>query len=318
VEWERVADELYALPPGEFTAVREKFASDAVKAGDKALARRIRALRKPPLAAWASNLLVRARPDEARGLLELGGALRQAHHDVEPDLLRRLSAQQRRLTAALARQARQLAEQSGHAIGEQVVREVQGILHAALADPDAGEEWASGHLARILSVTGFPSGPPTPGRPPSGTPSHIRAVPPSRPTEPDGGERSPGSEKKTARQTRREQAAREERARLRDDLRQARQEAGEAARAARDADKERAAGERALTHAEERRDRAEQQAADLTARLEAAERDRAAAEDEIARARDRLKFAERAAREAHTTAQATADRVDELTRRLSD
>ncbi|UGQ12851.1 hypothetical protein LO772_04305 [Yinghuangia sp. ASG 101] len=301
MEWDRVADELYALPPGEFTAAREEFASAAVKAGDKALARRIRALRKPPLAAWASNLLVRARPDEARALLELGGALRQAHHDVDPDLLRTLSAQQRQLTAALARQARILADESGHPIGDQVVHEIQGILHAALADPDAADAWASGRLARTLSAAGFPTGTAAP-----------REEPPDTPTARKPRTAATGE---AARRTR-DQAAREEHTRLHDELRRARHEAGEAAQAARDADKERAAGERALAHALEQRDRAERRVADLTARLEAAERARADADADATRARDRLKFAERAAHEAHTTADTAATRVDHLTHRL--
>lgn len=279
MEWDRVADELYALPPGEFTAARGEFAASAVKAGDKALARRIRALRKPPLAAWASNLLVRTRPDEARALLELGAALRQAHHDVDPDLLRKLSAQQRQLTAALARQAKALAEQQGHAIGEPVVHEVQAILHAALADPEAGDEWLSGRLSRTLFVTGFPVGTPAPARAKTDEPREVRG-------------------------------------RLQEALQQARNEAGEAARAARDADKELASSERAVAQAEQRHDRAEQHAADLATRLEAAERDREEAAAAATRARDRRKFAERAAREAHTTAKTAAAQVDELTHRL--
>ncbi|MGW4517724.1 hypothetical protein ACWEO4_38520 [Streptomyces sp. NPDC004393] len=49
--WDAVADELYGLPPGEFTAVRDERAKAARAAGDRDLAERIRRMRRPTLAA---------------------------------------------------------------------------------------------------------------------------------------------------------------------------------------------------------------------------------------------------------------------------
>jgi hypothetical protein len=62
VDLESTLDELYALRPQEFTAARDARAAEARRAGDRELADRIRALRRPTLSAWAGNLLVRGSP----------------------------------------------------------------------------------------------------------------------------------------------------------------------------------------------------------------------------------------------------------------
>lgn len=149
---ESVADELYGLRPAEFTALRDRRAAEARTSGDRELADRIRALRRPTLAAWASNLLVRARPDEARALVALGDGLRQAHRDLDGARLRELGRQQHVLVAALAREAQRLTAEAGEKIGEAARAQVEATLHAALADPDTAEEWVAGRLSKALSA----------------------------------------------------------------------------------------------------------------------------------------------------------------------
>ncbi|MEU1852843.1 hypothetical protein ABZ499_27100 [Streptomyces sp. NPDC019990] len=158
MDYDAVADELYAVRPEDFTAARAQAVAAARTAGDRELADRIGALRKPSLAAWVSNLLVRSRPGEVEPLLRLGEGLRQAHQDLDGTQLRELSRRQHALIRALSLQARQLAAESGHRISESVQREVENTLHAVLADPDAAEAWATGRLAKPLTATaGFPA-----------------------------------------------------------------------------------------------------------------------------------------------------------------
>ncbi|KJK38150.1 hypothetical protein UK15_17910 [Streptomyces variegatus] len=158
MDYDSVADELYALRPEEFTAARASAMASARTAGDRELAERIRTLRKPSLAAWVSNLLVRTSPGEVEPLLRLGEGLRQAHQDLDAAQLRELSRRQHALIRALSLQARQLAKEAGHPIGESVQREVENTLHAVLADPEAARAWAGGRLARPLSAAvGFPA-----------------------------------------------------------------------------------------------------------------------------------------------------------------
>ncbi|MFD3457617.1 hypothetical protein ACFWVC_36245 [Streptomyces sp. NPDC058691] len=148
-----VADELYALAPEDFTAARDEHVRNARRSGDRALAARIAGLRRPSLAAWAGNLLVREHADEVAALLGLGEALRRAHRDLDGAQLRALGRQQRALVEALGQQAARLAADAGRPLPDAALDEVRGTLHAALADSDAARAWATGRLVRPLSGT---------------------------------------------------------------------------------------------------------------------------------------------------------------------
>lgn len=148
-----VADELYALAPEEFTAARDERVRNARRAGDRALAARVAALRRPSLAAWAGNLLVREHADDVAALLGLGESLRRAHRELDGGQLRALGRQQRALVDALGQQAARLAADAGRPLAEATLDEVRGTLHAALADPGAARAWATGRLVRPLSGT---------------------------------------------------------------------------------------------------------------------------------------------------------------------
>ncbi|MEU9256761.1 hypothetical protein AB0D66_34125, partial [Streptomyces sp. NPDC048270] len=155
---EEVIDTLYALPPARFTAARDEAAAGAKRAGDQAAAKHLAGLRRPTLAAWTSNALVRAKPDEVERFRGLGQALRAAHRSLDGAQLRELSHQQHVVVGSLAREALRLAEEAGTAVSETVLREVEQILRAALADPDAAEAWASGRLTRTPApATEFPA-----------------------------------------------------------------------------------------------------------------------------------------------------------------
>lgn len=323
MDLDAVADELYALPPGDFTAARNERAAEAVRSGDRPLGERIRALPKPTLAAWASNLLVRTRPDETGPLLELGEALRDAYRNVDGAQLRALSARQRQVTAALAREARQLAAFAGQPLGNQALQEVQDTLHAALADPDAAREWASGRLSRPLGAAGFPavvlSAAPklristaadadadggadgdaderdgsdeaaSAGRVPKTGPARGK---PSRP----GRKRAAVPPTAAPTDLHRARARREQRVRA-EHARQALREAEEAYEAAAES---RAGHQERLDRTTAHQERAARRAADLAARLTAAQDELRDAEAAVRDARTDLKAADRTVREAET------------------
>lgn len=152
MDLDEVADELYGLLPEEFTAARDDRARQARAAGQRDLAGEIRGLRRPTLAAWASNLLVREQQEDVAPLLRLGEQLRDAHRDLDGQELRALSHKQHQLVAALARQAARLASEAGQPLGPQAQQEVARTLQAVLSDPGAAREWAGGRLAKPLSV----------------------------------------------------------------------------------------------------------------------------------------------------------------------
>ena len=150
-----MAEELYALSPGDFTAARDERVAQARTSGNRDLARAIGALRRPTVSAWLVNQLVREAGDQVGELLALGESLRQAQQDLAGEQVRELSVQRRRLVAALVAEAKRLAERDGRVAGLQVEREVEATLQAALADAGAAAAVRAGCLASPLSYAGL-------------------------------------------------------------------------------------------------------------------------------------------------------------------
>lgn len=148
-----VADELYALPLAEFTPARDARVK-ALKARDKELSARVKALRKPSVAAWVVNLLVRREADEVAQVVAVGEALRRAQADLDAAQLRELTKQRRMLTAAVTTRARRLARAEGHKVTEAVAEQVEATLTAAMIDEGCARAVRSGLLVSALAVTG--------------------------------------------------------------------------------------------------------------------------------------------------------------------
>lgn len=150
-----VADELYALSPGEFTASRNQRAKEIRAAGEKDLATRVQQLRKPSLAAWTVNMLVRHGPEEMGQVLDLGVSLREAQANLDGDALRDLTRQRRRLIAAMTGKARRLAAELGEHVSDPVARQIEDTLYAAMVDEQAASAVRSGLLTESLTSTGL-------------------------------------------------------------------------------------------------------------------------------------------------------------------
>ena len=148
-----IAEELYALTPSEFTGSRNEWAKQT-KADDPELAKRVLALRKPSVAAWVVNMMMRHQGDQMTQVLELGASLRQAQENLDGEALRELTRQRRQLTTAVTRQGRDLAQELGQRLTETVADQVQGTLHAAMVDEDAAAAVRSGLLVSALTATG--------------------------------------------------------------------------------------------------------------------------------------------------------------------
>jgi chromosome segregation ATPase len=149
-----VADELYALPPDEFTAARNDRAK-AVRADDRELASRIQELRRPSPAAWLVNQLVRHRSDELDAILDLGAELREAQEELDARALSRLARQRRQLVSALARDAADLADELGNPVRGPALDEVAETLQAGMSDASAADAVRSGRLVRALEAVGL-------------------------------------------------------------------------------------------------------------------------------------------------------------------
>jgi hypothetical protein len=141
MDLDSVADELYGLPPEEFTAARD---AAAKRAGDPALTKAVKSLRKPTGSAHVVNRIVRDDPGAIDALLDLGDELRAA---MTGD-----GGQVRALTEARREQISGLVD-AGLPAG--VRDEVTATLEAATADPQLGAAVRSGRLVKPLRYAGF-------------------------------------------------------------------------------------------------------------------------------------------------------------------
>lgn len=147
-----IADALYALPLAEFTAARDARAKEL---RGTALGPQVKALRKPALAAWAVNLLVRREHEQVDQVLAVGEGLRAAQAGLSASELRALTVQRRQVTAAVTSQARWHARAAGVRLTEAVALQVEATLTAAILSAPAGAALRSGLLVQPLQATGI-------------------------------------------------------------------------------------------------------------------------------------------------------------------
>jgi hypothetical protein len=149
-ELDAIARELYALTPDAFTAARNARAHATT---DRALAVRVKALRKPVVSAWAVGLLVR------EGLLAealaLAASLREAQDDLDAAELAALGRQRRQLVTALGARAVDAARERGVTVSAAARDDVEKTVNAAMMDAAAAAAVLSGRLIAPLVAGGF-------------------------------------------------------------------------------------------------------------------------------------------------------------------
>ena len=176
-----IIDSLYALEPDAFTSARDERATALRRAGDRDAAKTVKALRRPTVAAWAVNQLVRRHHDKVDELLQVTGELGDAQRDAltggERDL-RAVSERRQELLDELLTMARHVIDESGRSSSaheDDIARTLQ-----ATTDPDLGRQLRAGRLTTALEpVPRWRAGAPVPSatteRMPS-APTVMRAV----------------------------------------------------------------------------------------------------------------------------------------------
>ena len=271
MEFATAADELYGVLPAEFTATRKRLAGELSRED----ARRLTALRRPTVPAWAVNLLVR---DDAVGpLLDLGERMRSAWSDGGD--LASLERERGSLVPDLVRRARALADDAGRPLSDAFADEVEETLRAAIADPSAADAVRAGRLDHPLRHSGF--GP------------FVATAPPARPAPKKRAEKDAtrGATKKE-----REERERERRAAQREE------EARAAERRAEAAERTRTEWESTLEEARGRLSAADDELGALRERLREAETRRGELERKAQVAEREHDRAARAAKEARRKA----------------
>lgn len=149
---ERELDRLFELPPEEFVEARNDLAKRLTGEGEKELAREVKSLRRPSVAAWAVNQLVRRHSQDLDRLLQAGAALREAHAQALAGKkvdLREPGERRRSVVAALMQAAEELLESSGR--DSSATREsIETTLEAAAVDEDAASAVRAGRLSKEL------------------------------------------------------------------------------------------------------------------------------------------------------------------------
>lgn len=252
---DQAADELYGLPPGEFTRARDARAKELRTGGDREAADAVKGLRRPTVAAWALNQLARRRAKDVERLVKAGEALRAAQEELlaggDREAFQQAASRERELVADLSAGATAMASEAGER-GSGLQEKIAETLHAAALDEETAEELRAGRLVREReAIGGF-------GAPGDGPPPRVKPTKPAKPKPAKRGRSKP--------QSARAGADRQRVAAARTDERHAR--------------REHEAATRALEHAQERAEAAEAHA------TEAAERARTT--------KERLKEAKRA------------------------
>jgi hypothetical protein len=305
---DRAAEELYGLPPGDFTRARDERAKALRKDGDRDAANEVKALRKPTVAAWALNQLARRRGKDVERLLKAGEKLRAAQEELlaggDRAGFQEAAAEERELVASLAADATDMASEAGER-GGGLQAKIADTLHAAALDEETAEQLRAGRLVREREAIGGFGGFGGLAAPPSARARGGAGMRGDGPISAASVRDAPkGDEVRTRRARSAPRATKSSRGKPADDAARRRETEARRRLAAartdeRHARKELEAAEKAVAHAESRAQAAEAHAA------EAVERAKVTAE--------RLKEARRAqtaARKAHTRAKGALERAE--------
>lgn len=151
---EEITAALYAGPLDAFVTSRR---ARAEAVSDSGLASKIRALRKPSIAAWVVNVFAQERAVQLGEALHLAQELREAQDDLDAPALAKLGRERRVLTRRLAAAAAELAASRGEPVTSATLEAVELSISAAFFDPVAAGAIASGRLLRALAPASTPS-----------------------------------------------------------------------------------------------------------------------------------------------------------------
>jgi hypothetical protein len=263
-------DALYGLPLDAFVPERDALAKRLRADKRREDADAVKALRKPSVAAWAANQVLRSQPGQRDALLEAGDALRAAQEDLlagrgDAAAARAAGEAERRAVGDLVAAARGLAREGGFPTAT-VLDRVRETLHAAATDDEARAEVEAARITRERRPAAF-----------AGLEGFAAAPPPApaKRTKPKG--KAPTKKAKAAdddaaeRERERLAAERERRKAAQAELKEARAAERAAARARREAEGEVHDAERLLSAARSRLEKAEKAERDAAGRREAAE-----------------------------------------------
>ena len=196
------ADELYGLALDRFVPERGALAKALRAEGRREDAARVAALRRPSVAAWAVNQLVRTQRAAVQELFDAGDELRDAQANLlagtgDGRALRAAGERERAAVDALIEAARGLLTSQGEDLSATMIERVSDTLHAAALGEAAREQVREGRLERELrhvglgigdeAVAAFAPAPPSAGKAAKAGTSKARDVEGGRGRDVEGG-----------------------------------------------------------------------------------------------------------------------------------
>lgn len=154
------ASDLYGLPLDRFIPERAALAKTLRAEKRRDEAGEVAARRKPSVAAWAVNQLVRTQAKAVRALLQAGDELAQAQAGAATgkrtaDAMRDASGRQREAIDALLQAAKGLLSSDGHPLTPSTLERVTDTLRAASIDETSRRQVQDGCLTQELRFAGL-------------------------------------------------------------------------------------------------------------------------------------------------------------------
>ena len=160
-------DDLYGLALDRFVPTRAALVKRLRGEKRRGRAREVAALRKPSVAAWAVNQIVRTQPEALGALFAAGNDLARAQERAAAgrgggDAVRDATHRQREVVRELLEAAQGLLGSEGQGVSQATIERVGETLRAAASDEDARGQVAGGCLTRELRFVGLGIGGLTP------------------------------------------------------------------------------------------------------------------------------------------------------------
>ena len=169
---EEALDRLYSAPPDRFTAERDALAK-SLKATNKAAAAAVKALRRPPVTAWALNQVARDHAADLSALFDADAELSRSQREgAGRDALAEAARARREIIGRLVAAATRTLAAAGHPDSPANRDRIAQTLTAVAVDAEGRDALARGRLTGDLTPgslweTGFPgeAAPGSAGRP---------------------------------------------------------------------------------------------------------------------------------------------------------
>jgi hypothetical protein len=161
-------DALYRERPSAFVAGRDRLSKDLRDAGDRDEANRVKALRRPSVAAWLINSAALSDPEvldefaeASRRLGEVQGRALEGREDAVTEW-RGTAAREREASRAVVEAGLALARDAGEKVSPKALESAGDTLQAAAGDSELRDRVMHGRLEREVSAPtlGLPAGAP--------------------------------------------------------------------------------------------------------------------------------------------------------------